>query len=224
MCLKADAQGVLYRLAVFVVPACRVRCTRRGGSPFRLKAVQRTAWAELSTRKLVRESHFIEALRANRSCGHPATARVCLLLPRKVNTGGNYAQSFHVRDGGDCRCPAALLLFVGSRYHVVRANDGFHLIPRSSARLTEPYVDIRQFTIEDWDEHQGLAILGTVLRPRAEQAQEAGLFFAVPRLRFGQVLCQRQEWGCCRSRSRKVSGNWPLGLNSCESGCPNILL
>jgi hypothetical protein len=52
----------------------------------------------------------------------------------------------------------ALLLFAGSRYHVVRANDGFHLIPKSSARLTEPYVDIRQFTIEDWDKHKALAM------------------------------------------------------------------
>ncbi len=52
----------------------------------------------------------------------------------------------------------AALLFVGMRNHVVRANDGFHLIPKSSARITEPYVDIRKFTVTDWDKHQALAI------------------------------------------------------------------
>jgi len=52
----------------------------------------------------------------------------------------------------------ALVLFVSLRYHVVRANDGVHLIPKSSARLTEPYVDIREFTVEDWDAHKALAM------------------------------------------------------------------
>ena len=52
----------------------------------------------------------------------------------------------------------ALLLFVASRYHVVRANDGVHLIPKSSAHLSGPYVDIRSFSPADWDNHKSLAI------------------------------------------------------------------
>jgi hypothetical protein len=50
------------------------------------------------------------------------------------------------------------LLFAGLRYHVVRAQDGFHLIPKSSARLTEPYIDIRKFSVADWDAHRALAM------------------------------------------------------------------
>jgi hypothetical protein len=52
----------------------------------------------------------------------------------------------------------ATLLFVGLRYHVVRAQDGFHLIPKSSARINEPYVDIRNFSVADWEQHQALAM------------------------------------------------------------------
>ena len=52
----------------------------------------------------------------------------------------------------------AALLFVGLRYHVVRAQDGFHLIPKSSARINEPYVDIRSFTPADWEQHKALAM------------------------------------------------------------------
>jgi hypothetical protein len=52
----------------------------------------------------------------------------------------------------------ALLLFVASRYHVVRASDGVHLIPKASAHLSEPYVDIRNFTPADWDQHKSLAM------------------------------------------------------------------
>jgi hypothetical protein len=52
----------------------------------------------------------------------------------------------------------ALLLFVASRYHIVRANDGVHLIPKSSAHLSEPYVDIRNFTPADWNDHKSLAM------------------------------------------------------------------
>ena len=38
------------------------------------------------------------------------------------------------------------------------ADDGFHFIPKSTARLNEPYVDIRHFTIADWEKHQSLAM------------------------------------------------------------------
>ena len=49
-------------------------------------------------------------------------------------------------------------VFVGLKYHVVRANDGFHLVPKLQAQFDEAYVDIRQFGFEDWNEHQTLAI------------------------------------------------------------------
>jgi len=51
------------------------------------------------------------------------------------------------------------VLMMGTlRYHIVRANDGLHLIPKSSARLTEPYVDIRGFSLADWEKHPALAM------------------------------------------------------------------
>lgn len=50
----------------------------------------------------------------------------------------------------------ALLLAVNS-YHLVRANDGVHLVPKQPRRLGETYVDIRGFTWNDWSSHAQLA-------------------------------------------------------------------
>ncbi len=44
---------------------------------------------------------------------------------------------------------AALLQGV-TTYHIVRASDGFHLVAKQPARLSETYVDIRTFTPPDW--------------------------------------------------------------------------
>lgn len=38
-------------------------------------------------------------------------------------------------------------------YHVIRASDGFHLVAKRPPRLTEAYVDIRNFGWEDWQQH-----------------------------------------------------------------------
>ena len=40
----------------------------------------------------------------------------------------------------------AMLLHGATMYHVVRAADGIHLIPKQPPRLAETYVDIRTFT------------------------------------------------------------------------------
>ena len=48
--------------------------------------------------------------------------------------------------------------FVGLKYHVVRAADGFHLVPKLQAQFDEAYVDIRQFGFEDWNKHRSLAV------------------------------------------------------------------
>ena len=50
-----------------------------------------------------------------------------------------------------------MIVFVGLKYHVVRASDGYHLIPKMSANFSEAYVDIREFTFADWDNHRPLA-------------------------------------------------------------------
>lgn len=49
-------------------------------------------------------------------------------------------------------------VYVGLKYHVVRANDGFHLVPKLQAQFDDAYVDIRQFGFEDWNKHRSLAV------------------------------------------------------------------
>lgn len=51
-----------------------------------------------------------------------------------------------------------VLVFTALKYHVVRAEDGFHLIPKLTAEFSQAYVDIRPFDLDDWAEHQTLAI------------------------------------------------------------------
>jgi hypothetical protein len=51
---------------------------------------------------------------------------------------------------------AALLQGV-TTYHIVRASDGYHLIPKQPARVGETYVDIRAFTVSDWAARPQLA-------------------------------------------------------------------
>ncbi len=43
-------------------------------------------------------------------------------------------------------------------FHIVRASDGLHVVPKLAAKLELPYVDIRQFTIQDWQQNQALAM------------------------------------------------------------------
>ena len=48
-------------------------------------------------------------------------------------------------------------VFGGQSYHIVRATDGFHLVPKLSASFGESYVDVREFGIADWTQHTQLA-------------------------------------------------------------------
>lgn len=51
-----------------------------------------------------------------------------------------------------------LLCFGSLKYHVVRAKDGVHLVPKLSSTFSETYVDIRSFGLSDWDQHRSLAV------------------------------------------------------------------
>ncbi len=53
-------------------------------------------------------------------------------------------------------CGAALL-YMAMHYHVVRGNEGVFLVPKISNELSNAYVDIRHFKLEDWQEHKTLA-------------------------------------------------------------------
>lgn len=50
-----------------------------------------------------------------------------------------------------------LFVYGSQRYHVVRADDGLHLVPKLTASFSETYVDVRSFGISDWAEHRTLA-------------------------------------------------------------------
>jgi hypothetical protein len=51
----------------------------------------------------------------------------------------------------------AALLHAAMNYHLIRAADGFHLIAKSPARLSETFVDIRSFSMKDWTGRPQLA-------------------------------------------------------------------
>lgn len=52
----------------------------------------------------------------------------------------------------------AVGLFIIMQFYVVRAKDGLHLVPKLAAKLENPYVDIRNFSLADWQNHQPLAV------------------------------------------------------------------
>ncbi len=64
----------------------------------------------------------------------------------------------------------ALACLGAMNYHVVRAQDGFHLVPKQQAGLGQAYVDTRQFNATDWTEHPEL-----VASLRADNENEQGL-------------------------------------------------
>lgn len=51
----------------------------------------------------------------------------------------------------------ALLLYTSMHYHVVRSDEGFHLVPKLSQDFSNIYTDIRGFTINDWQGRKRVA-------------------------------------------------------------------
>ncbi len=49
-------------------------------------------------------------------------------------------------------------LYITMHFSLVRARDGFHLIPKIAAKVDVPYTDVRNFTLENWQRKQSLAI------------------------------------------------------------------
>lgn len=43
-------------------------------------------------------------------------------------------------------------------YHIVRANDGLHYVPKVTSTFSESYVDVRSFGFEEWNQHRELAL------------------------------------------------------------------
>jgi len=51
----------------------------------------------------------------------------------------------------------ALLCYWTTHYHLVRAQDGFYVVPKTRAGVLDAYVDVRSFGVTDWAEHADLA-------------------------------------------------------------------
>jgi hypothetical protein len=52
---------------------------------------------------------------------------------------------------------AGVLLTMGAmNFHLVRAQDGFHVVHKIRPQLTETYLDIRTFGVSDWAAHPEL--------------------------------------------------------------------
>lgn len=50
-----------------------------------------------------------------------------------------------------------IAVFAAMNYHIIRAKDGLHVVPKSDAQLALTYVDIREFTVADWAKNSDLA-------------------------------------------------------------------
>jgi len=49
-------------------------------------------------------------------------------------------------------------LYITMHYSLVRAADGYHIIPKIAAKIEAPYTDIRKFSLENWQRKQSLAL------------------------------------------------------------------
>jgi hypothetical protein len=73
------------------------------------------------------------------------------------------------------------LLYTAEHYHLVRAQDGFHLIPKMELKLAATYVDIRKFSPADWAQHADVAMAithakqGQLLENSATQSLQDGV-------------------------------------------------
>ncbi len=65
-------------------------------------------------------------------------------------------------------------LAIAMNYHVVRASDGLHLVPKLAAKFEQPYVDIRSFTLQDWQQHQSLA-MAIMKANKGDMMKDSGL-------------------------------------------------
>jgi len=68
----------------------------------------------------------------------------------------------------------AVGVVVSENYYVVRSKESFHLVPKVAARLEVPYRDIRQYTVEDWQDNPSLA-LAIIKSQKQDLMQETGL-------------------------------------------------
>ena len=49
------------------------------------------------------------------------------------------------------------LVYGALNYHVLRTTEGVEFVPKLSATFSETYLDVRQFGVSDWADHQVVA-------------------------------------------------------------------
>ena len=49
-------------------------------------------------------------------------------------------------------------MYVGLSYHIVRAGDGLHWVPKTSPTLSQIYTDVRNFDVEAWRNNKQLML------------------------------------------------------------------
>ncbi len=90
----------------------------------------------------------------------------------------------------------AVLLFVAMQFYVVRANDGLHFIPKLAAKLENPYVDIRKFTLNDWQNRQPLAVaIMKANQGNLMQDSALGGFKQAAQKTLDQISGKKSSWG-----------------------------
>jgi hypothetical protein len=90
----------------------------------------------------------------------------------------------------------AATLFIAMQFYVVRAKDGMHLIPKLAAKLENPYVDIRSFTLSDWQNRQPLAV--AIMKANQGDLMEdsaLGSFKQAAQKTLDQLSGKKSNWG-----------------------------
>lgn len=50
-----------------------------------------------------------------------------------------------------------VVVFTSLKYHVLRTDEGFQLVPKLSATFSRTYYDVRGFDLNDWAQHRTLS-------------------------------------------------------------------
>lgn len=68
----------------------------------------------------------------------------------------------------------AVLMYTAMHYHLVRGQNGVFLVAKVTSELSDIYVDIRGFTLDDWKRHKPLAA-AIIKSDRSELLDDATL-------------------------------------------------
>ena len=76
---------------------------------------------------------------------HPCEGFIAKTIGKLSEQGGSVCVGFS-RDSSS----GVVSLYVSMCFHIVVANDGYHFVPKTALTFKDTYVDIRQFSITDW--------------------------------------------------------------------------